>query len=192
MNNKEVVQLVGDFIWRTAENRIANGSKASPSIEALTGGRVAACCDELLLQCLQRGSRDNMSALVLALPACADVAPWRERTDEATTDIGKVTNTSLVSDSFSSLSINTPPIGSSHSPYASSVLSRMSGTATPRALNISTASVSTYMESPDVNTSGASIRIIDVSNEDDDDATGSPMHGLKLAGQRLFDAKADA
>jgi hypothetical protein len=50
------------------------------------------------------------------------------------------------------------------------------------------------MESPDVNTSGASIRIMDVSNEDEDDVPDSPAYGsgLKLAAQRLFDAKADA
>lgn len=192
VSNEEAVQFVGDFASKSQQNHTGS-AVAVPSISELTGDRVAACCDELLLQCLQRGSRDNMSAMMLALPGCADAAPWMAMQSSE----NDVNNSIAISNSFSSLSLSSPPIATATSPNSSSAHNRSAvGAGTPRgALNSSIASASTYMESPDVNTSGASIRIMDVSNEEEgDDLDGSLVQSsaVKLARQRLFDTKADA
>jgi hypothetical protein len=73
MSNEEVVQFVYSKLsdWKTM--RAAQGKNGIMAVITRNIQEIAAkVCDELLLECLRRGSEDNMSLLLVLLPAMVE------------------------------------------------------------------------------------------------------------------------
>jgi hypothetical protein len=79
MNNQQAVDFIGSSLG------INNSNNSGIHVEAITPERVAEVCDDLLAECLTRGSGDNMSVIVIVLgtpPPQPSLLPEEEDEEE--------------------------------------------------------------------------------------------------------------